>query len=184
MFLTYLVHKGVGNHRQYGALSSSIAMFLNANCAALIICCGSLLGSKVPSRQPNLVSKATRPMHSNDHLWISLAKSFGSSLFSSSSSDRHRVMKSSVTFSSGFTYRRTVDSCKTGFWTRERNSFHFSPCTPTTPGRSPKKSLRNSLLYFTKLLVEKVKYFRIYRGSTFILHLGMDGRNGVGPSFR
>lgn len=144
----------VGNQRQYGAFSSNSAIFRKANCAALIICCVSLFGSMSSPRHPNLVSNATRPMHSKDHLWISLAKSSGSSLFSSSRRVWHRCMKSSVTCSNGFTYRRTVDNCSTGFCTRDRNSFHCSPWTPTTPGKSPKKSLRNSLLYLTKLATE------------------------------
>lgn len=57
-----------GNHLQYGAFNSKIAIFLNANCAAFIICCGSLFGSNSPSRHPRRVSSATSPMHSNDHL--------------------------------------------------------------------------------------------------------------------
>lgn len=129
MLETYRFHIGdtLGNHLQYGALSSSIAIFRNTNCAAFIICCGSLLGSSLSSRQPKRVSSATSPMHSNDHLWISLEKSFGNSLRSSSKCCVQRVMKSSVTFSSGLTYRRTVDSCKTGFWTLDLNSRHCSP---------------------------------------------------------
>ena len=148
-----------------------------------MICCGSLFGSKVPSRQPSLVSKATRPMHSNDHLWISFAKSSGSSLLSSSRL-LQRVMKSLVTCSNGFTYRRTVDNCNTGFCTRDRNSFHFSPCTPTTPGKSPKKSLRNSLLYLTKLRMKQIQILVVIIFESFwIIYLGMLGLNGVGPSF-
>lgn len=162
-------------------------MFLNANCAALMICCGSLLGSRVPSRQPSLVSNATSPMHSSDHLWISFAKSFGNSLFASSNCVWQRVMKSSVTCSNGFTYRLTVDSCKTGFCTRDRNSFHFSPCTPTTPGRSPKKSLRNSFLYLTKLTRVRKRsqiFCHQYLIMLQLIYLGILGLNGVGPSFR
>ena len=84
------------------------------------------LRSRFGSKHPSRVSSATSPMHSRDHLWISLSKSSGSSLRSSSSC-WHRSMNSSVTCSSGDTYRRTVDSWRTGFWTRERNSRHGSP---------------------------------------------------------
>ena len=70
MLATYRFHIGdmLGNHRQYGALSSNIAIFLSTNCAAFIICCGSLFGSNFSSRHPKRVSRATSPIHSNDHL--------------------------------------------------------------------------------------------------------------------
>uniref|UniRef100_A0AAG5DBT0 Uncharacterized protein n=1 Tax=Anopheles atroparvus TaxID=41427 RepID=A0AAG5DBT0_ANOAO len=126
MLLTYLYQMGVGKYRQYGAFSSSVATLRRAYLAALMICCGSDFGSRLGSRQPSRASSATRPMHSRDHLWISLSKSSGNS-WRSSSSCWQRSMNSSVTCSNGDTYRRTVDNWRTGFCTRDRNSRHGSP---------------------------------------------------------
>ncbi|CAD6236185.1 GSCOCG00008092001-RA-CDS [Cotesia congregata] len=63
----------------------------------------------------------------------------------------------------GEIYFLTVCGCKIGFCTLVRKFFHGSPSyTPTTPPRSPKKSLRTSLLYLTRQ--------------------GIEGLKGVGPS--
>lgn len=126
MLLTYFVQIGVGKYLQKGIFNSRTATFRSACLAAFMICWGSESSVRFGSKQPNLVSNATRPIHSNDHLWISLSKSSGSSEFTSRNCSQ-RDKKSLVTSSIGSQYRRTVDNCRTGFCTRERNSLHCSP---------------------------------------------------------
>lgn len=126
MLFTYFVQIGVGKYLQKGIFSSSTATFLSACFAALINCWGSESSVRLGSRQPNLVSRATLPIHSRDHLCISLSKSSGSSILTSLNCSQ-RTRKSSVTCSMGSQYRRTVDNCRTGFCTRDRNSLQGSP---------------------------------------------------------